>query len=291
MTTEAQNKDTTGTQESTSTTPAGGAPAAQQTTTKNDKQQQTAPTTTAAPSGGGTSEKKPKVISGDDDEIPEGEDLLQMSPRALNARIARASRKALKDAFGTDDVDSIKKMIDKAQKAAAKEEEERKKSLTEAERLKEERDAAIRERDEARTQLTAAERGRIVERQDSRITRIAEKYLDPDYIESEMPRLAADLRKAFKEKDPKLLKDEGAWLEKWFEKRVAAKPKLGKDYDSKREETTQPDPKKVALNNGARTDDRHTADKSVSGAQKTAAPGKPNSMSYKEINQSGYAWK
>lgn len=282
-----ETTNTAGTEGQPSTAPAG-TPAPKIETKPEPKTEKTTTTSTTDAGGAGTEPKKPKIISGDDDEIPEGEDLLQMSPRALNARIARASRKQLKDAFGTDDLDTVKKLVEKAKKTAEKEETERKARLTETERLKEERDAAVRDAADARSQLTNAERARIVDRQDTRITRIAEKYLDADYIESEMPRLASDLRKAFKEKDAKLAKDETAWIEKWFQKRVETKPKLGKDFDTNG--GVKPEPKTATFSNGVNTNGRPNAG-STGLANKTAAPGKPNSMSDKEIRESGYAWK
>lgn len=273
------------------TSPAGTPPKAE---TAPKTEPKTEPAGSAAGGTGGTGGTSAKKIGADDDDIPDGDELIQMSPKALKARLTRATSSALKEAFGTSDIETIKKMVEKAKKADEKAEEERRASLSEQERLKEDRDREKARADAAEARFTAAERQRIVEKQDARITRLAEKHLDPDYIESEFPRLARDLGKAFKAKDPKLLKNEEAWIDKWFEKRVAEKPKLGKNYQgpaaTQETEPKEEPPKKVLMNNGVAT---HKPDPAKSGTttNKTAKPGQPNSLSDREIRDLGYQYK
>ena len=242
---------------------------------------------------GAPAPKTPKKLSADDDDLPEDDELVQLSPKALKARLARASKAQLKDAFGTDDLEEIKTKLAQADEYTKKKEEERQKTLTKEQKLKEERDAAIKEASDYKTKFEAAQVERVVEKQDMRMTRIAEKHLDPDYVESEFPRLAAALLKAAEEGDKKLAKNEEAWIDNWFKERVAEKPKLGKNF-GKSDEGGEgaPPAKTVTLNNGAQDTRPNGAPRGAnSGGVKTAKPGQPNSMSDKEIRDLGYQYK
>src|SRR5260370_36360512 len=44
---------------------------------------------------------------GEEDDIPEDADLLQLSKKALNARLLRHTKKELRERFGTDDLDDV----------------------------------------------------------------------------------------------------------------------------------------------------------------------------------------
>ncbi len=232
--------------------------------------------------------KQPKKLSGDDDEIPEDEDLLQMSPRALKARLSRASKTSLKEAFGTDDIEKIKAKIAAGDEYETKKEADRKAALSKEEKLKEERDAALKDARETKTTLERERTERIVDKQDSRITRIAEQHLKAKHVSKFLPELAKDILKAAAEGDKKLAKNEEAWIESWFAKQVEDEPEFGKDF-GKTPEGGAPEIKKLPFNNGARPDKPAPAHNS--GSPKTAAPGKPNSMSDKEIRDAGFSWK
>lgn len=295
MTTEA--KDTTKLEGQPSTAPANAPPAGApngasekpKAETKPEKVE-TKPEGEKKPKAGDDAtkdEKKPKRLSADDDEVPEEEDLLQMSPRALKARLARASKAQLKEAFGTDDVDLIQKKIKAGEEYEAKKEEERKARLSAEEKLKEERDAAMKERDEAKTALEKEKLARTVEKQDTRITRIAERHLKSKHVSKFLPDLARAILKAADEGDKKLIKNEEAWIDSWFAKQIEEDPVFGKDFDANQPE--KPEAKRLPFSNGARAE-RPTPD-GKAGSPKTAAPGKPNSMSQKELNDLGYQWK
>lgn len=90
------------------------------------------PAPPAAASGG----DGPKRI-GDDDEIPETADLVSLSPGALKKRLARASKGALREAFGTDDVAEVQAKIKRADELEKAEEERRRLQLSSEEKLKE----------------------------------------------------------------------------------------------------------------------------------------------------------
>jgi hypothetical protein len=231
--------------------------------------------------------KQPKKLSGEDDDIPEEEELLQLSPRALKSRLARASKQQLKEAFGTDDVDLIKKKLAAGDEYEKKKEEDRKATLSKEEKLREERDTAIKEARETRSLLEVEKTARIVEKQDGRITRIAEQHLKPKHVSKFLPDLAKALLKAADEGDRKLIKNEEAWIESWFKQQVEEEPEFGKDF-GKAAEGGEP-PKKLPFTNGSSGSRPQPAGNS--GSPKTGAPGKPNSMSDKEIRDLGYSWK
>lgn len=233
--------------------------------------------------------KQPKKLSGDDDDIPEEEDLLQMSPRALKARLARASKSQLKEAFGTDDVESIKKKLAAGDEYEKKKEEDRKATLSKEEKLKEERDLALKEAKETKSLLDIERTARVVEKQDTRITRIAEGHLKPKHVAKFLPELAKALLKAADEGDRKLIKNEEAWIDSWFKQQVEEDPVFGKDYGKEDDTKDKPEVKRLPFNNGA--NGQRPAPAGTSGSPKTAAPGKPNSMSDKELRDSGYSWK
>lgn len=280
-------------------TPAGGAPAGDKTPPAGAKPEgdkggagASEKKPPAADAGGAPAPKTPKKLSADDDDVPDDEEIVQMSPRALKARLTRASKAQLREAFGTDDIEAIQKKIAKGDAATVKEEEERKARLTAEERLKEERDAAIKERDEAKSRVEMVERARIVEKQDGRIGKIAAKHLDPDYIEDAFPKLATALLKAAKDGDKKLAKHEDQWIDNWFAEYVKAKPKLGKDFGATEETApTKPEPKRLPFNNGPIAPKPGQQAPSGTLSVKTASPGKPNSMSDKEIRDLGYSYK
>lgn len=290
MTIEAQNYVTNaGTEGQPSSAPAAPAPAPAPAPAAAPQGMSAVPTPApTAPSA--PAAKKSAKLSADDDDIPDDAELVQMSPRALKARLARASKQALREQFGTDDLESIKSKLATADEYAKKQEEERLAKLTAEQKLKEERDKAIRERDEFRTKFEERERTYVIEKQDARITRIAEKHIKPRHVAKFLPDLAQAILSS---NDPKLAKNEDAWIEGWFKKLVQEEPEFGVNYAASvaaaQAPAEKPEPKKIVLSNGAK--DGRPAGSQTSGAPKTAAPGKPNSMSDKEIRESGYSWK
>ncbi len=283
MTTEADKTKTSGEQPSPApggTPPVTAAPAAPPVEPKKPEAKVEPKVTPEA--------KQPKKLSGDDDDIPEDEDLLQMSPRALKARLSRASKSALKEAFGTDDIEKIKAKIAAGDEYETKKEADRKAALTKEEKLKEERDLAIKEARETKSTLDRERTERIVDKQDGRITRIAEQHLKAKHVSKFLPELAKDILKAAAEGDKKLAKNEEAWIEAWFVKQVEEEPEFGKDFGKAPEGA--PEIKKLPFSNGVRNESRPSQDRN-SGSPKTAAPGKPNSMSDKEIRDAGFSWK
>lgn len=238
-------------------------------------------------------------------DIPEDADLIEMSPRALASRVARATKAQLKERFGTDDPEQIKRDLEEVKTLREEKRKAEEAKLSEIER-------ANKRAQEAESRATAAEvraraeaEGRIFDQFDSRMNRIASKLIDDDYAEAELNRFAKHLVDTYEEKaleawDAEKLK---AVATEWFGERIKAKPKLARDYeDKKREELlkeikadAKTGGKSVKVTNGAgKTAEDGGGPPPASGGAKTFAPGKPNSMTDAEVRaekrKNGWNW-
>jgi len=215
--------------------------------------------------------EKPAVKEiGEDDELPEDEQLLQLSKRALTTRLNRHTKKELKERFGTDDYDDIKAKLDKLAAFEDQAEKARLKSLSDLERAKEETKA-----EKARADAAVAEHQKLLDRQAfSEYDGIGKAAIakhfadDPDIVEFALDRLKkhvvglddADLEKPEKAFD--------AWA---------------KDYVKKHPKYAKPAAEEVPtikLTNGATPQRPEKA--SPTEGSKTARPGAVNSMSKSE---------
>ena len=220
-----------------------------------------------------------KLLGADEDDIPNDADLIEMSPRSLKSRLERFTKKALRDRFGTDSFDEIQTRLDQLEDYKKREEETKRAAMSEAERMKTDLAAAEARATKAEERAVAVHEARIVDKQDTRVTSIMSKFFDADYIEDEMPRLARFLLKC----DDKQLR-RASTIEKWCQERVEKKPKLAKDYDATKSAPVETAPalKAVPLNTGASPPRAGNAAPAGSALNRTAAPGKTNSMSESE---------
>jgi hypothetical protein len=220
---------------------------------------------------------KPHALK-DDDEIPENVDLVELSPRALKSRLTRHTKKELKSRFGTDDFDEIEKKLKDYETLQGKQEEERKAKLSETEKLKEDNAKLTKDLETARGEARSVKEQREFEKFDTQISSVAEKYLDPDYIEDELPKLARHLNATLSKREKKTLKGDKLTkvVESYFKERIKAKPKLAKDATVEVKQTTK-------LTSGADTNGKPTnADGKT---EKTFAPNKANSMNKGEARE------
>jgi hypothetical protein len=226
-----------------------------------------------------------------DDEIPDDAELLELSKGALNARLNRATKKELKDRFGTDDPKEIKAKLDRLSELEAAEETRKREAMTEKERIEEDLRLAHQERDEAQRQLRMERETREVEHEDRRIVKIASKYIDDDEdtIEVVNRRFAGWLRSEYGDKltDPKFDIPDKA-IDAWFKDYAENHPKHARVAETKDPKTVR----KVPLNNGAKGNDP-APDKTDTGA-KNFSPSGPNAMdrqtAKQEAAKSGYHW-
>lgn len=235
----------------------------------------------------GGEERKRVALKGDDDELPDDADLFELTPRALKSRLTRHTKKEIKAIFGTDDVDEImakQKRLEALEQAEKKREEE---TLSATQKLEKERDTEKARADAAEIKARDMAEQRVFDKQENRLTRIADKFLDSDYIEDNLPKLAKWLKRNFTKVELKTLKDKD--IQPFFENLIEKKPKLAKDYDPEKAK-----PKKVPADNSVKNNERPAAKGSGEGAEKTFAPGKPNSMSREEaraaMRKEGYSY-
>jgi len=242
------------------------------------------PSDTAKPSNAASI--KTRLEAGD--EIPEGAELLELSPRALTARLDRYTKKQLREKFGTEDFDDIKGKLDRLAKFEADEETRKRAEMTELEKHKADTARLRSERDEAKRSYKAMQEQHIVEKEDARISKIAGKYIDADYVEDTLPKLARHLQENFTEAQLEKLKDSD--IEKFFEDLAKAKPKLSKDYDTAK--AAEKAPAKAPLTNGAKAPEKSPS--TGVEEQKSFKPGGQNSMSPQDARAAarrlGYSW-
>lgn len=293
MSTEGAN--TTTTDDKTKTPDAG---AAGGTTTETAAPpagaQGAAPTTQAEPPPA-----RPSAITlGDDDEIPEGASLLQLSKSALGKRLDRATKKQLKDQFGTDNVEEIKKKLDAAAEYERTKEEQRRAQLTEVERYKEDAAAWRKKHDALEARWKGEKRAQMISSGHQMVTSIAKEFIDPDYLDTELPYFARELAAKYSKDEMDSLGEDA--IRAYFKKRVETKPKIGKDFGVTTQQTTEakPPPPKVPVTNGVRENERPTARTEGSGlpvnGEKDFRPTSANAMSTQEAKQAaaqlGYRW-
>jgi len=224
------------------------------------------------------------TVKDDDEEIPETADLLELSPRALNGRLARHTKKQLRDYFGTDDITEIKAKLDRAQELETKEEERRRADLSEKEKLAEDLKKSNARAESAERKHHEAVEQRMVDQEDLRIKDIAGEYVKLKHYKYVSRDLAEFLLSEYSEKELSEVKD--TTLRKWFKAYLEENPEFAK-ADA---ETASAPMAKVPLDNGANPKRPDAGASSGNAGAKTAKPGQPNSMTKKEISDMGYRW-
>lgn len=239
--------------------------------------------------GGGENKEPRRVqLKEETDEIPGDADLIEMSPKLLAKRLARASRKELRERFGTDNPDDIKAKLDKLAEYEKADEERKRQSMTEIEREKSDRVKAEKRAQDAERRLQAVYDARTIATEEDRIVKLAKDAgMDEDYIEDQFPKLARFLNENYTDKQLRKLKDDV--IKNWFADRIKTKPKLAREGgggdkggaagDKDKADKDKKDAKpKVGLNNGVQgTQPKPGADQ-VANTEKTFKPGQKNSM-------------
>lgn len=294
MTTQAQGDDKGGTNANVSPDPAGKTPAGssgnEETTPKKIPVVNTGASPKAPTGDDKKTEKKKHTIASadDDDDIPDDAELIELSPKALKARLARHTRRELQQRFGTDDIERVEKDLKELAELRSEREEQRKAQLTKEQRLAEEKKAAEKRAKDAEDRAKALEDERDVGTVSSKFTKIAAKYMDANVLEDE------DLRPGFFKKLAKHLHGEtngkydritDKMVDDFFKNFAHDNPKYAKTGGG---ETIE-----VPINSGtgARAPAGGQNAPSGQGAAKTAKPGQANSMSREEIRKTyGLRW-
>lgn len=223
--------------------------------------------------------KAPRKLK-EDEELDDEEEIVQLSSRALQSRLLRASRKekqAMLEALGVKDEDELKAKLAKLAKHDADAEERKRKDMSEKERMEADLKKARTEAEQATFRMRVVVEERAVDQVNDRISKIVLKHVDDEYVEDVIPKLAKKVSDYIEEhkKDPS-----DAKIEKMTQEVVATKPRYAREV-------------KVPLTNGGRVDAPVAAKEDLTA--KTFATGKPNSMSRAEAaaeaRKLGYSWK
>ncbi len=227
----------------------------------------------------------------DDEEIPENAELLELTSKAFKSRLARHTKKELRERFGTDDANEIKAKLARLDELENKEEESRRAALDEKTRLEEDLAKANSRAEQAEFRSQQLHENQLVDKEESRIVTLGKEVMDPEEIEDQLPKLARYLKKEFTEKQLRKLPD--SKIAKWFADQVEKRPKLGKDYESKSEAAAKAAAKqaakdaekprvKVPLNSGSKGNARPAPATGSGSDGKTFKPGQTNSMTSQE---------
>lgn len=221
-----------------------------------------------------------------------GESSPVMSQEALNDRIARAKRaeeerhrKFLKETFGTDDPEEVKKARARMKELEENEEKRKRAAMSEQQRMQADLEKERKEKETLRQQLQQEREERMHTQQNQVITGIAAKHIDPEYIEDVNIIFARHL-KSLSEKE--LDSFDQRKIEKWYADFAKKKPAFARQAG---EPPAPPTKKPVTTGPAPRGKPAPTSTDGAGGNAKTAAPGKPNSMSKQEVrafmNQKG----
>lgn len=224
--------------------------------------------------------KEPRKLTGDEDELPEDDELFTLSKAALEKRMARAGRKELRDRFGTDDHEKIK--ADLAELKTLREEREaaRLAQLSKEERLEAEKAAAEKKAADAEAKLSELEDKRDISQVDRQFAKIGEKHLAAKWLDKDSWREALydELRVHLREEtdgDPKKVTDK--MVEKFFEKYAKDNPEVARKAAEKPVEVEIDSGSKVVVPPGNETKPKEETSKL--GTRPKA-----------EINKAGYRW-
>jgi hypothetical protein len=219
----------------------------------------------------------------DDEEIPENADLLELSSKALTRRLQRFRSKELKEHFGTDDIAKIKADLAEGVTLKKEKEEARRAKLDSEAKMKEDLDAANARVVKAETKAQAVRQERVIDKEDGRILKIAEKFIKPKFWKHIAQDLKDHLRENYSADEMAKLKEKD--FDRWFKSYLGENPEFAKDGAQ-----TTP---KVPLNATTTDNTREMPNETTNGG-KTIKPGQPNSMTPAEARQaagkSGYHW-
>lgn len=226
------------------------------------------------------------TLKGDDDDIPDDADLLELSQTALRKRLDRHTKKELKERFGTDNFDQIKAKLARAEELEKAEEDRKRASMDAEARLKDDLAKANARATAAERREAVAREARVVDQQDGRLKDIATKYIRAKNWRHVSRDLADHLSTAYSDKELRALPDKA--IEKWFKEYVSENPEFAKG-----EEAAAKD-KRVPATNGADDGSRQAPARGADAAGKTFKPGQANSMTRQEARDAarkeGYSW-
>lgn len=213
-------------------------------------------------------------LSADSDEIPENDALFKLSKSALAKRLDRHTKKELRERFGTDDMSKISADLAELATLRAEKDEQRRKTLSNEQRLQEDIEREKKKAEELTEQLQAERDARVFEGYDQTTESALAAHIDPEAIELATAKFKKHVL-SFDDDDVEL-KDPKKLAEDFAKEYAKKNPKFAKDANA-------PEPKKVPLTTGggggAKRPDARNADLTA----RTPKPGQVNSMSKAEF--------
>lgn len=216
----------------------------------------------------------------DDEEVPDDAELIEMTPRALKLRLARASTKektALMERLGVESLDELEARVTRLKVLEQEDEDRKREAMSEKQRLEADVAAANRRAERAESRAKRVEEARVISQEDVRVKDLAVEYIKPKFFRHAAEDLKRHLRETYStaEEINKLTDKD---LKKWFKEYVADTPEHARGADG----DAAPKPK-VLVTNGSK--DQRPEDSGKPPAEKTFAPGRPNSASAAEVKK------
>ena len=233
-----------------------------------------------------------RELSEDDEDVPEG--MFKISPKALSSRVQRGAEKKLKE-HGLQSWEEIAAMKARLEEYEATQEEARLAQLTEAERERALREKAESQLEAMKSEVANERTNRMMEREENRVSSWLNQYIDPKFAKYAM----GDVLDAINDADESEIADPDEFLKNYFERYVAeeqpgfaraafkqqAQAPVPEDVQQQQAPApvaAAPAPKAIPMTNGLQlTRPLPNAQQTMQG--KTAAPGKPNSMTTAEL--------
>lgn len=242
------------------------------------------------------------TLDGEGDNIPEAE-VLEMSKTALKKRLERYSKTQLKQLFGTDNPEEVMAWKQQAEEYKAREEANRLAQMTEAERYRAMQEKSAQEASHWRGQFEQLQEQHMLREQDRQVMSIAAKHVKPKCLDFVTMQLAQHLH-TVEEED---MRDPQAYIDSWVKNYVTENPEFGTSamappappagapgvpglppgvhsvsipgQGGTPAANPNGTPRQVPVHNGPTSGRPQNAIPAGTLAQKTAAPGLPNSMS------------
>lgn len=219
--------------------------------------------------------EKRKAADGDDVDVDEA-GTVSMPFAAFQRRLKHAASSAakgmLKDLFGTDNANEIKKLVKQGKEAQQTLDKSRREQMSEVEKLKED-NAKLRERAErAESERAEYEEDQLASKGEQHVVRIASKYIADDYVEDAVAVFQRKLAKMSDDDIDELTEDD---VEEHFKEYAAKKSAMARAKGDRRKV-------KEPANNGPDPNKKPEASNKAGASAKTPRPNQPNSMTKRE---------
>ena len=186
------------------------------------------PTTTTTPAATGVPLTPVAVavstpaISAPSSEPAKDPNTISLTTAQLRERMDRHSAKFLQDKFGTDNIDAIMASIEKSKQLEAAEDERRRASLSNEQKLQEDLKRVEARAVTAETEAKSLRQREMINKERRRVSGMATKYVDSESLELAMIKFGKAIM-AMPKKQVARMQD--ADIDKWFKDFARANPK------------------------------------------------------------------